>query len=798
MGKYGKKFRKIQIGEWKEKYFNYKSYKQKIKSLLNEKNKEEFITKSDNEKEEILGSWTFKFEESLDKDIKKIYIFFSNKERALYKKINKLLHMKSEYSNFDLSDYLNQYKEIYELSVLSLNISDFIYYNLKAIMKILKKYDKKIIGAEFKQSQIKISYIQAKLEEQNSDILYLIKFKMIDEINLILESLIKSLKEQFKLNKNKIYSNAQNGMENKLIDELPEINQAENLIKQNHDNIQINIKKIDKNIAKVTALFLPWKKFLRISSDLNSKLLQITKENSMSMNESINTIMKKSIAETMNFSKETKYNIFIILSHAFLYMGSFSIIIPSYTSIFVKMRQDDVKYIWWGLLMMMVPLASLFSYIYEILFFKRSTKMPIILSCFGLMLGNILYTFAPYFDIFVFLFIGRFIVGLFNIRAHNKMYIMNFLLQKDISFYLTMFHTFSMIGLGIGFIINTVLILKEFEISIFNLYNLGPFFFGVISFILFILTIILFTEAHSKYFNMTSLQNFGEEFLNDNNDELAYGEINNANTVLPDNIEKEVKRQSTLLKNINAQLGKYNRKSMFDDTNLVIKSINELTKNEEFDLNYLLNPFIAYLIIIFTTKFINESIYLNAFIFIKNNENPTPWKIPLALGCSCFISLFIELSLSCKDAFIAEKNLLIILLIFLFLDNGLIICFNFLKIDFFYIFVLDSVLANLTEKYAAHLFLYIIPENYNLCKLHGNIFINIFSMISRFLCSCFIILVELIQIDIYELIIFIIMTSLSFVSLIFYLILYQDIRVKSIRRIMKENIKDEVKVATEI
>ena len=112
--------------------------------------------------------------------------------------------------------------------------------------------------------------------------------------------------------------------------------------------------------------------------------------------------------------------------------------------------------------------------------------------------------------------------------------------------------------------------------------------------------------------------------------------------------------------------------------------------------------------------------------------------------------------------------------------------------------MLDSVLANLTEKYAAHLFLYIIPENYNLCKLHGNIFINIFSMISRFLCSCFIILVELIQIDIYELIIFIIMTSLSFISLIFYLILYQDIRVKSIRRIMKENIKDEVKVATEI
>ena len=113
MGKYGKKFRTIQIGEWKEKYFNYKSYKQEIKSLMGEKNKEEFKIKPDNEKEEDLGSWTFKFEESLDKDIKKIYIFFSNKERTLYKKVNKLLHMKEEYPNFDLNDYLNQYKELY-------------------------------------------------------------------------------------------------------------------------------------------------------------------------------------------------------------------------------------------------------------------------------------------------------------------------------------------------------------------------------------------------------------------------------------------------------------------------------------------------------------------------------------------------------------------------------------------------------------------------------------------------------------------------------------------------------------
>jgi hypothetical protein len=231
-------------------------------------------------------------------------------------------------------------------------------------------------------------------------------------------------------------------MENKLIDELLEINQAGNLIKQNHDNIRINIKKIDKNISKVTSLFLPWKKFLRISSDLNSKLLQITKENSMSMNESINTIMKKSIAETMNFSKETKNNIFIILSHAFLYMGSFSIIIPSYTSIFVKMKQDDVKYIWWGLLMMMAPLGAIISFIYESTWFKSSTKIQIVLSSLGLFLGNLFYYISIYIEPFLFIFIGRIFIGVFNLRTHNKMYLMNFLLRKDVSYYLILFHTF--------------------------------------------------------------------------------------------------------------------------------------------------------------------------------------------------------------------------------------------------------------------------------------------------------------------------------------------------------------------
>ena len=805
MAKYGKKFRKIQIAEWKEKYFNYKLYKQKIKALLSEKNSEEFISQFDDERQTDISSWTFKFEESLDKDIKKIFIFFSNKERSLYKKINKLLHMKEDYNTFELNDYLEQYQEINELSILTLNLSEFIYYNLKAIIKILKKYDKKVIGSEFKNLEIKINYIQRKLEEQNSDILYMIKFKMINEINAIIENLLKSLKEYFKLNKNRLKNNYQNDLENKLIEEVPEMNQVESLIEQNKEIIKKNINKIDIIWAKVTTLFFPWKKFLRISSDLSSRLLQITKENNMIANESLNLNTGASILQTINFSKESKMNIKIILLHGFLYMFSFSVIIPSYTSIFKEMEINENQYIWWGLLMMMVPFGSMINYIYEIYFFRKSTKKPIILSCFGLMIGNLFYAFAPFFNLFFLLFIGRFIIGLFNIRTHNKMYLINFLLRKDISYYLTLFHTFSIFGLGCGFLINAFFIHKNNDNdnnknNRFNDLNYGPLIAGILSFISLILTCTLFTEAYSEYFNMTSLQNFEEGITNENNgkDELA-GEMNNNNiNIEGESIENVVRKQTVLLKDINDQLGHYNKKSNFNDTNLVLKSVNELAKKESSSLNSVFNAFIVYLLIVVTTKFINESIYINSIIFYKKNGENEEMKIPIVLGCSCFFCLFIEYILSCKDTFISETNLIIILLCLHLINNGLFFFYKIKRKDFFYIFMLDNVFPNLTQKYTTHLFLYIIPENYKLCKIHGNIFINIVDMISRIVCGNLQIFLEVVEIETYEYIILIIITSLNILSLIVYLIFYQDIRVKAITRIMKDNVKDEVKVTTEI
>ena len=778
MVKYGKEFRRNQNLEWRDKYFDYKAKKKMINEYIKKK---EGIASNDFSFLADLEKWTSEFEQSLDKDIKKVYIFFANKERTLFKCLNESLHLKDSYGNFDLATYLNELKKLKELSDLSLKMSYFIFYNLKAVIKILKKFDKKVITPKNKDYQIRMNYIQTKIEEQNSDILYLIKFKIIDEVNVLLENLINHLMKEFKSNKDILEEDSnEKDLENKLIEELPDMKDATKIINDSYDQIKSHIQEIDKVSARVQKLFMPWKDFLKISTDINSKFLQITRESN------VNVERTQSLAQTIAVSKDSKYNIFIVLAHGFLYMFSFSVIIPSSFLIFEKFNLDyDKSIIYWAILMMMAPLGTLFNYLYEAFLFKKSTKKPLVISCIGLIIGNVLYVIALGLDQIELLLIGRFICGLFNLRTHNKMYIINFLTQKDISFYLTMFHTTSILGLSVGFLLNTGILFIEVNNIYFNNLTIGALISIIFSFILLIISLAMFTEAHSNKFNITSMQMFGEGIINDDDGFNSDRDFSYT-----------VRKQTTVLKDIDSQLGNFNKENRFDDTNLVSKSVSELALREEGQLHYLLKDFIVYFLIIITTKFINESIYFNSFIFLLDKDDDNRWIISLILGASYGLILLVELSLSRKYKFITERTLIIILLFLLFLVNLMFVILYNIENSLYFLVSLNIIITSITEKYVAHLFLYIMPENYIICRINGNVFINIFSMISRIICSA-LLLLSIFEIE-YKYIIFIVMTTLCFICLLLYGIFFKEIRIKAINRILKSNPTDEIKIATEV
>ena len=838
MTKYGKIFRKIQLSEWKGRYFDYKRFKQFIKrnnpdnifpiqkDEKKEKDEKDKEKENDNNVYETLEEKIKYFTDELDKEIKRVYVFFSNKEKKLYKDINKCLHQKEDYAEYELNEYLTQFNLLLELSVYNHNLSIFIYYNLKAVLKILKKFDKKIVGKKNKEKHILFNYIQKKLEEQNSDILYLFRFKMIDEVNALMENLIKKLKDQLKINKKKfkreelLNDDGNNIISINSFDNENNENTADLIVKKSNENnnkglfyndvynnVEIIYKKIKKYMTNIDLfamntikLFRPWKQFLRISSDIGSRLMQINQEGNEIDDDY--SKRKKSLALNFNFSTENKFNIMITLFHGFFYCFSFSVIIPTYTDYIDDFT--DEKY-FYGLLMMMAPIGALFGFLYETHLFKRSTKIPYILSIVEIIVGNLFYIFAKKLEQISFLFIGRFLIGISNLRTHNKMYIINYLSKKDTNFYLTMFHGASILGSFTGFFINVFYdsnTFSSFETFILTEKTIGSLINLVVAIAFLIFVIIKYSEAKSDSFNRLTVSQ-AHKFNKDDNLSL--------NATLSEdghNMSIDIQRDSIMVENIDAELEIFNKKNKYDDTNLVTRSVNEIAEQEKENLKALIKAYFVFIFIVFTTKYINEAIviYFGLNLIKENPEflKEHHWVHGLVLSGAYLLVILCVLALSKKVECTRDKFFLIIILSLNLINCSLLIFFSQNKIEILIICsALAIILSNLIQKTASHYFFNIIPSYYILCRIQGNILINIITTLGRIVSSGLLIAYEKNQEyeivdEFFNAVYYIIMTLLSLLSLLFYCIYYSDIRVKAISRIIKNVNKNEIQIATDV
>ena len=115
------------------------------------------------------------FNSLLDIEIKKIYLFFINRERELYISINSHLHIRQSFDSFDTYNIIKEFEELWKISVTALNLSIFINQNMSALRIILNKFDK-----HFNQyyNNTTLKYIDRKIKAKNSDLLYILQFKV--------------------------------------------------------------------------------------------------------------------------------------------------------------------------------------------------------------------------------------------------------------------------------------------------------------------------------------------------------------------------------------------------------------------------------------------------------------------------------------------------------------------------------------------------------------------------------------------------------------------------------------------
>ena len=551
-------------------------------------------------------------------------------------------------------------------------------------------------------------------------------------------------------------------------------------------------------------MFGKWKQFLRISSDVSSKLMLMNKEfaNTDSSSNGSKYRGSFSIADNISFSKENKKNIIIALAHGFYFNFAFSIIIPTYKEYLDSLNVDKIFY---GVLMLMAPLGAIIGYFYENKFFRCSTKIPYIISIGEIIIGNIFYLLAKIDDnIIIFLLLGRFLVGIANLRSHNKMYIINYLSKKDITFYLTLFHGISIIGLSAGFSINIFINENTFSENLFiNEKNFSCIIVFILSIIFLLIIILFYSEAHKKSFSKVVVS---EKNSNKNDDVLYKEESINSEDDNNNSTIVDVSNDTKMIKDLDKELDKFNKQNKFDDTNLVSSSIYEISGKEKESLSSLMTSFLIYVIIVFSSKFTNESIIIYFGINLEkidSNFSEHKYIHPSVLSGSFLMVIILELAMKKKVKCTKDKFFLIIILFINLVNSILLLVVSQI---YFIILIANSsiaiIVSNLIQKTASHFFFVILPKQYIICGLQGNIIINIFACLARILSCGILILYGLfnkneIFMEYFEKLYYGAIFLLSLITLILYLKCYKDIRVKAISRIIK-NVKDEIVIATEV
>ena len=533
MGKYGKLFRELQIKEFQNHYISYKRLKQKIKQIqqylprISEqliKNRESNVSNlklrptliSENEQNESesigdqYGDQLKEFKIILDEEFQKCFNFYMTIKKQLHNKINRHLYTQTNYLSYNLEEILKELNNLRATIYLAKCLNAFVNDNMMAIKKILKKFDKKFSNYF---GNIGPKYIYDSLTKQNSDLEYLLQFKIIDETSCICESNLRLLTECFRefCTSNKVDNNNKREFEEKS-------NQIYEYIKENDELIYFKIQykewfyytkkdttvisnsNLFKNIMFNPILFSAYHK-----DDLMNKFL--------SRKESIKEVEQIQLP----LSKQNKINIILIFIQIFFYNTLISGIYPL---LFEFMGETNGKsFIPYSLLI--IASTYIFSY-FSIMFYHyfgtKNIKSAYTISYILFCVGSSAYIFSyrkkndgksgtifMKSSIIGYLVFSRIIIGLGANPTMGKTYILIYASKYFLPLISKIYVAVSILGhsMGplIGFALYDINDKKFYDFLYYSKYNCIGWYGFIMSILLLLTHSFLFTPPLSKNFS---------------------------------------------------------------------------------------------------------------------------------------------------------------------------------------------------------------------------------------------------------------------------------------------------------
>ena len=656
MVKFGKEYRKYQVKQWKDSYLDYKALKQKIKEIVNNINDQKPPSRSTEpiENNDIghpsiqpmdlvpedsiiievqdlhslynlrYGNELKNFIDLLEKEFRKCYIHFVNQEKELYKKVNGHCYSSQIYKDYNVINIFNEIKEIGFTMKLAKQLNCFINDNVMALKKILKKFDKKF---QRYFGIIAPKYILTHLTSQNSDLEYLLQFKLIDEATTICDNNLKILLNLYKkLRGNNININNKNE-ENKINDSSQEENNNNvNNIKKNHKPIDLNIidnhintlkNKIYEYLDSIDELtyfkiqYREWFYYARLNerlvknnpkifeNDIYNPILSSTYHKDSLLEKCISSknALKEVERSQSPLSHSNRTNLAIIYIQAAIYGTMITNIFPVISNYFKLYISSDLSTLF------LVPIFA--TYLSQILPFKifvyldSYMKMTYIVSYFFLFISSLILIFVKNEKNhekknFFLILLSRALIGFANNQMMNKKYITLYLPKFRLPRASKNYLISELIGLVCGPFITFILCnIKEYNTKQIHYTNFNCIgWYGIfISFLAGVIHIFFFIQPLSNEFIMVKDESniSGNKYYQRSESEISRKQYLKEQNSMYKKTYKTMKKKNKK-KNRNNNEKKGNKD---DINNLIIKNVvnknNDDKEKEKMDENNIIN-----------------------------------------------------------------------------------------------------------------------------------------------------------------------------------------------------------------
>ena len=767
-------------------------------------------------------------------EIKKVFISYTNVEKDLYHRINSQILFKKQYKEFNILQITTRLKELHSLLTDIKMLCDYTQLNFLGLKVIFEQFNH--LSAITGISNIGVKAFRSIFESPNSDINYVLQFKIIDEGNTICEYLFNKLRKRY--NKLNIEKNLKKSMEqvkneSNIVstddtsksssflssisrEDITLLTSFEELISKDKAGEKIasrSIKSLNngfihkiKNLLleidndnKYRAKFVNLCIFFRygFKSRLSHKHNSGINLEDESASIQINTLMDEELIIKKFFSNkaikeyyklcfdkltpENKSNISIVLLHYGIFFFFY---------FFTSLYETELSV--QGMMILSLYVGRLFSkIIFGFLLYNNKTfKLSLLLSFILYSIGFLLTYFhnensqleESIIKRNALLIISRFIIGMANANTINSKYIITYLPRALLKLHILKYNYYRYIFTSIGLLMYVLFkFLKPNNYIIKNYSNdqIKDLLCVIISLVIFTCFFLKFKDPQNKYFSMFSSDGISSS-------------ISGLEQISVGKRKKISGRETKMIEEANNQLLKENTNSSFNDINYIQMLMCKLIKKEKRNIcGYLSSCFYAIMFSLITSFFSNIFLFVLLSLFA-----PTDYSfLSFALG---YLSIIIVIFLSHQQYSICnwkrqiEISLMILLLIEIVLFGGLLILIYLDIKNYLIILPIISILVYgnvMIELQANKVLSKLFPQNWVNFGINCSLFIELTECIVKgTFCGFIFLFDEMINYKMSISLFYLLTGGILFIAfnIAMFLIFGRSIEIKALARSMKK------------